>query len=107
MSTALIATIIFIAVLVVLLSDKIDRTIVALVGASLMFGFSTFLGFYDEHLAVEAIDFETLAPLFGMMVLVALLRPTGVFDYLAIAVSDCPRNVIEHRGCGYADWRSS
>ena len=84
MSTALIATIIFITVLVVLLSDKIDRTIVALVGASLMIGFGSFLGFYDEHLAVEAIDFETLALLFGMMVLVALLRPTGVFEYLAI-----------------------
>ena len=84
MSTALIATIIFVTVLVVLLSDKIDRTILALVGASLMIGFGSFLGFYDEHLAVEAIDFETLALLFGMMVLVALLRPTGVFEYLAI-----------------------
>ncbi len=84
MSTALIATIIFITVLVVLLSDTIDRTIVALVGASLMIGFGSFLGFYDEHMAVEAIDFETLALLFGMMVLVALLRPTGVFEYLAI-----------------------
>jgi Na+/H+ antiporter NhaD/arsenite permease-like protein len=41
-------------------------------------------GFYDEHLAVEALDFETLALLFAMMVLVSLLRPTGFFEYLAI-----------------------
>jgi Na+/H+ antiporter NhaD/arsenite permease-like protein len=83
MSTALIASVIFIVVLVVLLSDRIDRTIVALVGASLMIGFGSFLGFYDEHMAIEAIDFETLVLLFGMMTLVALLRPTGVFEYLA------------------------
>jgi Na+/H+ antiporter NhaD/arsenite permease-like protein len=84
MSTALIATAIFIAVLVLLLSDRMDRTIVALVGASLMIGVGSFLGFYDEHQAIEAIDFETLVLLFGMMTLVALLRPTGVFEYLAI-----------------------
>jgi Na+/H+ antiporter NhaD/arsenite permease-like protein len=84
MSNALIATVIFIAVLVLLLSDRMDRTIVALVGASLMIGLGSFLGFYDEHLAIEAVDFETLVLLFGMMVLVALLRPTGVFEYLAI-----------------------
>lgn len=42
MSTALIATAIFIAVLVLLLSDRMDRTIVALVGASLMIGVGSF-----------------------------------------------------------------
>lgn len=83
MSTSLIATVIFIIALVVLFSDRLDRTIVALVGASLMIGVGTFLGFYDQHMAVESIDFETLALLFGMMTLVALLRPTGVFEYLA------------------------
>lgn len=42
------------------------------------------LGFYDEKLAVEAIDFNTLGLLLGMMILVAMLEPTGFFEYLAV-----------------------
>ncbi len=60
-----------------------DRTIVALAGAALMIAVGMFLGFYSEHGAIEAVDFETLGLLFGMMTLVALLSPTGVFEYLA------------------------
>lgn len=33
---------------------------------------------------VEWIDVETLLLLFGMMILVAVLSETGVFDYLAV-----------------------
>jgi Na+/H+ antiporter NhaD/arsenite permease-like protein len=35
-------------------------------------------------MAIEAIDFETLGLLLGMMILVALLQPTGFFEYVAI-----------------------
>lgn len=36
-----------------------------------------------EHI-ITWIDIETLLLLFGMMVLVAILSQTGVFDYLAV-----------------------
>lgn len=83
MSPALIAGVIFLVALFLLLSERIDRTIVAMAGASLMIAVGLAMGFYDEHLATQALDFETLGLLFGMMVLVALLRPTGVFEYFA------------------------
>jgi Na+/H+ antiporter NhaD/arsenite permease-like protein len=44
----------------------------------------TLMGFYSEEKAVLSIDFNTLGLLFGMMILVALLEPTGFFQYLAV-----------------------
>lgn len=49
-----------------------------------MVGVGITMGFYNEEEAALAIDFETLGLLFGMMLLVALLQPTGFFEYLAI-----------------------
>ncbi|NIN63409.1 MAG: hypothetical protein GTO63_01575, partial [Anaerolineae bacterium] len=42
------------------------------------------MGFYSQEGALEAIDFNTLALLLGMMILVSMLRRTGFFEYLAI-----------------------
>jgi len=42
------------------------------------------LHFYSEEAALEAIDFNTLGLLLGMMILVAMLEPTGFFEYLAV-----------------------
>ncbi len=58
--------------------------IVAFAGAMLMVVVGLIFGFYKLEYAVEAIDFETLGLLFGMMILVAMLEPTGFFQYLAV-----------------------
>ena len=42
------------------------------------------LDFYSEEQAIAAIDFETIGLLMGMMLLVALLQPTGFFEFIAI-----------------------
>lgn len=42
------------------------------------------LGFYSEESALEAVDFNTLGLLLGMMILVAMLEPTGFFQYIAV-----------------------
>lgn len=55
---------------------RIDRAGMALLGASLMLAIGT-LSFED---AVRAIDFETLALLLGMMIIIAHLRISGFFD---------------------------
>ena len=83
-STMLVSSIIFVGTLTVIFSEKMQRTIVAVVGAIVMVGAGTILGFYSEEQAIEAVDFHTLGLLLGMMVLVALLEPTGFFEYLAI-----------------------
>jgi Na+/H+ antiporter NhaD/arsenite permease-like protein len=81
-----ISAAIFIGCLILIFSEKINRTIAAFLGASLIIILGKLLHFYDENLAVEAIDFNTLGLLFGMMILVALLEPTGFFQYLAVWV---------------------
>ena len=77
MSDVTIAIIVFVATYMVIISERLDRTVVALAGAALMIAF----GVLDQAGAVEAIDFNTLALLIGMMIIVGVLRETGVFRY--------------------------
>jgi Na+/H+ antiporter NhaD/arsenite permease-like protein len=76
--------VIFFGSLILIFWEKINRSIVAISGAVLMIGMGKILGFYNEDLAIQAIDFNTLGLLLGMMILVAMLEPTGFFEYLAV-----------------------
>jgi Na+/H+ antiporter NhaD/arsenite permease-like protein len=80
----LIALAIFIVVLALILAEKAHRTILAMVGAVVMVAVGKLMGFYDEAEALFAIDFNTIGLLLGMMVIVAVLAPTGSFEYLAM-----------------------
>lgn len=75
---------IFILALILIFTEKMNRTITAIAGAALMVGVGRALEFYSQEEAVLAIDFKTLGLLFGMMLLVAMLEPTGFFEFLAI-----------------------
>jgi Na+/H+ antiporter NhaD/arsenite permease-like protein len=77
---AILAIAIFLITYALIVSEKIHRTIVAMVGGILMIG----LGILDQETAIHHIDFNTLGLLIGMMVLVAITGQTGVFKYLAI-----------------------
>ena len=81
---AILTVIIFVVSLILIFTEKINRTIVAFGGASLMVAIGEALRFYDMDNAIEAIDFETLGLLMGMMIIVAMLEPTGFFEYLAV-----------------------
>ena len=74
---AILSTLIFGVALVLIFSEKIQRTIVATAGAALMVGAGILFGFYSEEEAIAAIDFETLGLLLGMMLLVVLLQQAG------------------------------
>ena len=87
----LISWAIFLIALALILTESVERTIAALGGASAMLIAGGLLGFYSEEQAIEAVDVETLTLLFGMMTLVALLQPTGAFEYLAIQVARLSR----------------
>lgn len=84
MIVPILTAIIFLVCLWLILSEKLNRTITGLLGAVLMIGLGKILNFYDETQAVAAIDFNTLGLLLGMMILVALLEPTGFFQFLAV-----------------------
>jgi Na+/H+ antiporter NhaD/arsenite permease-like protein len=79
-----IETAIFAVCLWLIFSERLNRTIVAIAGATLMVGVGKLFGAYTEAAAISAIDFNTLGLLLGMMILVALLSPTGFFEYLAV-----------------------
>jgi Na+/H+ antiporter NhaD/arsenite permease-like protein len=86
MINAIVAGVLFLVCLVVIFTEKIHRTAVAIAGAILMVAVGRFLGFYSEHEALAAVDFDTLGLLLGMMILVAILEPTGFFQFLAVWV---------------------
>ena len=67
-----------------ILSERANRTVVALSGAVLMIAFGSWFSFYDVRQAVEAIDFNTISLLLGMMIVVVIFKRTGFFQYLAI-----------------------
>jgi Na+/H+ antiporter NhaD/arsenite permease-like protein len=84
MISEIIAAVIFLACLAIIFTEKIHRTSTAIAGAILMVAAGKILGFYSEATAIAAVDFNTLGLLLGMMILVAILEPTGFFQFLAV-----------------------
>jgi len=74
------AVAIFALALAAIASERIDRTKVALLGATLIVVTQTI----EQEEAIEAIDFNTLGLLAGMMLMVKLTETTGVYTWLAI-----------------------
>ena len=64
------------------------RTKFAMGGAGLMIRAGQFFGFYDTELAVEAVDWNVVFLLGGMMTIVGIMIPTGGFQYLAYRIAD-------------------
>ncbi|RAO98728.1 citrate transporter [Petrotoga sp. 9PW.55.5.1] len=74
--------IVFAVVLFFIINHKVNRTIVAMLGASALIVFRVFP---NEIEAVRKyIDFNTLLLLLGMMLFVAVIRKTGLFSYVGI-----------------------
>lgn len=82
---------IFVTTFVVILSERLHRTIAALAGAVVMLIAGMALDFYSQEQALAAIDFNTLILLLGMMILVRMLQHTGFFQYMAIKVAQQTR----------------
>jgi len=78
------ATLIFIVAYVVIVSEKVHKTVIALCGASLML----ILQILDQHEAFHleeyGVDWNVIFLLIGMMTIINIMRPTGFFEYIAI-----------------------
>src|SRR5215207_4117641 len=75
------AVTVFVVVLVVIAVELVNRTVAALLGAAVIVSF----GVVEQHeAAAEFVDWNTIGLLAGMMVIVAVLERTGIFEYLAI-----------------------
>ena len=75
-----LAVVIFVVGLVVIATERVDRTKVALTGAVLLLLTQTI----EQERAIEAIDWNTLGLLVGMMLMVKITETTGVYTWLAI-----------------------
>lgn len=75
-----LALFIFLVTYVLIISEKVQRTVIALFGAMLM----VLSGVITQEQAIHHIDFNTLALLIGMMIQVLVLSKTGLFRYLSV-----------------------
>ena len=83
----LLAILIFGIALAVIATERVDRTKIALLGAGLVVVTQTI----EQEQAIEAIDFNTIGLLAGMMLMVKLTETTGVYTYLAIRAGQFSR----------------
>lgn len=86
---AIWAIVLFLITYALIVSEKIHRTIVAMLGAALMVGF----GIVDQENAIHHIDFNTLGLLVGMMIIVGITAETGLFNYIAVAAAKKAKGV--------------
>ncbi|XP_064931323.1 P protein isoform X1 [Columba livia] len=80
-----IASIILVGVYVLIILEIVHRTLAAMLGSLAALATLAAVGERPSMVkVVEWIDYETLALLFGMMILVAIFSETGFFDYCAV-----------------------
>jgi len=75
-----LAAALFILAYVAIMAERVNRAIVALLGACLAIA----LGLLDQNEAIAAIDFNTIALLAGTMIIVGIAKKSGLFGYVAI-----------------------
>jgi Na+/H+ antiporter NhaD/arsenite permease-like protein len=92
MNQTVIALVIFISTLIFVSLEKINRTVITLSGALIFI----LLRILNQHEAFLAIDFNTIGLLTGMMVMVSIIKRTGLFQYLAIKISKLAKGNIFH-----------
>lgn len=76
----IIAIIIFLCTMTAIITGKVHNTVAALTGAVLLV-LTHVLSIED---CVNAVDVETICILVGMMLLVAVVKNSGIFEYIAI-----------------------
>ncbi len=75
-----VSTCVLAATYAVIMSEKVNRAIIALVGAGVMIT----IGVLDQQEAIKGVDWNTIGLLTGMMILVSISRRSGMFEYLAV-----------------------
>lgn len=76
----IVAIVVFLGALGLIISEKVNRALVALAGAVLLLA----LHIVSFDVAMSHVDYNTLGVLLGMMLFVAVVKQSGIFEYLAI-----------------------
>ncbi|MCK4235986.1 MAG: ArsB/NhaD family transporter [Candidatus Krumholzibacteria bacterium] len=80
---AVTALAVFIISYILIITERIHRTKIAIMGGVLL----VVLRVMPQARAFEFIDFNTIGLLTGMMLLVSVIKETGVFSYIAIKIT--------------------
>jgi Na+/H+ antiporter NhaD/arsenite permease-like protein len=83
----ILALVVFVGAYALIAAEKFSRSTVALVGGGLMLLLRLTDGPTVYHSAEAGIDWNVVFLLLGMMLIVGVIRRTGVFEYLAIAAA--------------------
>jgi Na+/H+ antiporter NhaD/arsenite permease-like protein len=75
-----VSTIILVITYSVIMSERLNRSVIALLGSAALI----IMGVLDQPEAFKGIDWNTISLLTGMMILVAISRKSGLFQYVAI-----------------------
>lgn len=87
LSPLVVSLAIFVFTYAIIVTEKINRAIIAMLGAGLMI----LSGVLRQHEAFAGIDLNTIGLLTGMMVIVAITQKSGVFQYLAVVSAKAVR----------------
>uniref|UniRef100_A0AAY4DZB5 Citrate transporter-like domain-containing protein n=1 Tax=Denticeps clupeoides TaxID=299321 RepID=A0AAY4DZB5_9TELE len=91
----LMAGLILAGVYVLIIFEIVHRTLAAMLGSLAALAALAFIGDRPSLMTVvDWIDYETLALLFGMMILVAIFSETGFFDYCAVKAYQLSRGRV-------------
>ncbi|MDQ6621535.1 MAG: ArsB/NhaD family transporter [Pseudomonadota bacterium] len=75
-----VAVVLFVLTYIVIMTEKVNRAVIALLGAGALILFRI----VGQDEAMHAVDFNTLGLLLGMMLIVNVTRKSGLFQYIAI-----------------------
>jgi len=81
---SVVAVVVFVVAYVLIASDRVNKTLVALAGAAIVVALPVISSddvFYSRN---TGIAWDVIFLLLGMMIIVSVLRQTGVFEYTAI-----------------------
>lgn len=76
--------VIFIVALLVIIFEKVDKTAVALFGACSILLCKVVEQHESFHIEEFGVDWNVIFLLIGMMAIINIMRPTGVFEYIAV-----------------------
>ena len=80
---AVIAIAVFVVAYILIITERIHRTKIAIMGGVLLVLFRVI----PQASAFAAIDFNTIGLLVGMMLLIGVLKETGIFTWVAIRIA--------------------
>ncbi|HIB29338.1 MAG TPA: hypothetical protein EYO24_02345 [Candidatus Marinimicrobia bacterium] len=84
LDSILIPVIVFLLVYVAITFELVNKAVATFSGVAIL----VMLHVVSEHQAIELIDFETIMLLFGMMVIVSILKHSGLFSIVSVKIAE-------------------